>query len=503
MGGDFMAYRYIEPHLKALVLQDCLHLKNVSKVAEKYGIDPDTIRNIFKEKILSRLEALVVNEKSGPKPQEKIIEKVPLKKEPQKSHNDGRPNSCSKCGSSKVWKNGTYSVINWLIFILCFFLPGAKTLIQRYICGECRCPIHSIKQKIIALARQKGTFIIKRLIAFAKFKLRLSHRLTQKLVKFIYGAKISIGGIDKITQSLGSNARKILEKLSQCPQKVAKVMLGDETFPKVIGRGKAFAKSVAVVICENGLIRAVKAVDKKGKNLKEIFKGAIGRHYNPLYFLSDYDPKYNKLINSISRSIIKLKDVVHTLRIIHRAFEKAIREITIDFPKGLSQAERKSQKKLKQKLLRKLLLPIKLLFFKAFTKGYESVAHIYIEGALTELENFRFQNESIKNLTKTLRKFFKKYLDTLCFQLEHKGEIITTSNVLESKNSILKPFSKQAKSYQNAETCEKTMNAIALMENFDVKERGKNKGTSAIQRAEINLEDLGAKNFFDAVGLAL
>ncbi|MFH0926433.1 MAG: hypothetical protein V1872_12545 [bacterium] len=101
-----------------------------------------------------------------------------------------------------------------------------------------------------------------------------------------------------------------------------------------------------------------------------------------------------------------------------------------------------------------------------------------------------------------MRKFFKKYLATLCFQLEQKDEIITTTNALESKNSILKPFSNQAKSYQSAETCEKAMNAVALMENFDVKERGKNKGTSAIQRAEINLEDLGSKNFFDAVGLA-
>jgi len=390
-----------------------------------------------------------------------------------------------------------------LIFIVYFCLPGAKTLIQRYICGECHCPIHSIKQKIIAFARQKGASIIKRLIAFAKFKLRLSHRHTQKLVKFIYGANISIGAIDRITQSLGSKARKVLEKLGQCRQKVANVMLGDETFPKVIGKGKAFAKSVAVVICEHGVIRAVKAVGQKGKNLKEIFKGVIGKHYNPLYFLSDYDKKYNKLITSISQSIIQLKDFVHTIRIIHRAFEKAIREVKIDFPKGLPQEERKRQKKLKQKLLRKRLLLIKLLFFKAFTKGYEPVAHLYIEGALSELEQFPFQNESIKELTRTLKKFFKKYLDTLCFQFEHKDEIITTSNILESKNSILKPFSNQAKSYQNAETCEKVLNAIALMENFDVKERGKNKGTSAMQRAEINLEDLGSKDFFSAVGIAL
>jgi hypothetical protein len=40
------------------------------------------------------------------------------------------------------------------------------------------------------------------------------------------------------------------------------------------------------------------------------------------------------------------------------------------------------------------------------------------------------------------------------------------------------------------------------MENFDVKQRGLHQGTSAMQRAEINLDDLGAHSFFEAVGLA-
>jgi hypothetical protein len=37
--------------------------------------------------------------------------------------------------------------------------------------------------------------------------------------------------------------------------------------------------------------------------------------------------------------------------------------------------------------------------------------------------------------------------------------------------------------------------------NFDVKTRGSNKGTCATQRAEINLEDFGATDFFSAVAL--
>ena len=43
--------------------------------------------------------------------------------------------------------------------------------------------------------------------------------------------------------------------------------------------------------------------------------------------------------------------------------------------------------------------------------------------------------------------------------------------------------------------------AVALWENFDVKERGTYKGTSAIQRAGIDLNDFGAANFFEAVEL--
>ncbi len=39
------------------------------------------------------------------------------------------------------------------------------------------------------------------------------------------------------------------------------------------------------------------------------------------------------------------------------------------------------------------------------------------------------------------------------------------------------------------------------MENFDVKTRGPNQGTSAMQRAKINLDDFGAVDFFSAVGL--
>jgi len=42
---------------------------------------------------------------------------------------------------------------------------------------------------------------------------------------------------------------------------------------------------------------------------------------------------------------------------------------------------------------------------------------------------------------------------------------------------------------------------VVLYENFDIKTRGVNKGTSAMMRAGINLDEFGANNFFDAVGI--
>jgi hypothetical protein len=95
-----------------------------------------------------------------------------------------------------------------------------------------------------------------------------------------------------------------------------------------------------------------------------------------------------------------LKDFVHTLRIVDRYFNEAIRDVTFDVPTGLSLKERRK--------LRKQLKPIVLLFFKAFAPGHESVAFIYIEGALTRLKDpsLVIQNESVKELHRKLTKFF-------------------------------------------------------------------------------------------------
>ncbi len=58
-----------------------------------------------------------------------------------------------------------------------------------------------------------------------------------------------------------------------------------------------------------------------------------------------------------------------------------------------------------------------------------------------------------------------------------------------------------AKFFPYPNRCQLFFAGVALMENFDIKTRGPNKGTSAIQRANINLDDFGATDFFSAVAL--
>lgn len=128
-----------------------------------------------------------------------------------------------------------------------------------------------------------------------------------------------------------------------------------------------------------------------------------------------------------------------------------------------------------------------------------------LEGLVTQLQDpaIIIQTASVQALARRLRRFLNKHGDTINQLLQLSGEqgTPTTTNALESKNSIFKPFSRIANFFSNLGRCEAFFAGVALMENFDVKMRGAHQGTSAMQRAGINLEDLGATDFFSAVGL--
>jgi hypothetical protein len=381
------------------------------------------------------------------------------------------------------------------------WLGVQQTLLQRWRCKACGYELVSSERSRQAEARRAWWQQVNRLIALSRFKLRLSVRLTQTLVKFVYARGVSVGHIDRLSQRTGKQAQGMLTKLNQCRQTVAQFLLYDETFPKMKERNY----SLGVAICEHGLIRSVRCITQKTKDIPTQLRDVVGEHFQPTYFLTDLDVFYHKYMREAGLTLTHLRDKVHLIRQIVRLFEQAIRDVTLDVPKGLPLRQRKKQLKLKRHLLHKRLQPLLTLVFKAFSPGYEAVCVLMLEAVISQLQDptLIIQTTSVQILSRRLQRFVNKHGDTinLLLQLSVEQGTPTTTNSLESKNSILKPFSRIAKFFPKPTTCEPFFCNVALMENFDVKTRGFNKDTNAMQRAEINLEDFGATDFFSAVGL--
>lgn len=126
----------------------------------------------------------------------------------------------------------------------------------------------------------------------------------------------------------------------------------------------------------------------------------IGEHYHPEHFLTDLEVTYNEYLARAGLCLKHLHDLVHLMRQIGRMFDDAVKEVTLDVRKGLSQKERQSQRHLKQRLLRKRLKPILATAFKAFAPDYESVCLLMLEGVVTQLRDPQLilQTESVQCL---------------------------------------------------------------------------------------------------------
>ncbi len=326
-------------------------------------------------------------------------------------------------------------------------------------------------------------------------------RLTQILVQFVYARPVSIGHIGRQTQQTGKRAETALERLSECRQAVARFLMYDETYPKLPKR----CHSLGVAICEHGLIRSVRCIVRKAKDIPAQLHDVVGTYFQPEYFLTDLDVFFNKYMQTAGLKLTHLRDRVHIIRQVVRLFDEAVRDVTLDVPKGLPLKNRKKQRRLKRRLLRKYLQPILALVFKAFSPGYESVCVLMLEGVVSQLQDptYIIQTSSVQTLARRLQRFVKKHgpaINTL-LSLSSEHGTPTTTNSLESKNGIFKPFSLIAKFFPCPERCQSFFAGVALMENFDVKSRGTNQGTCAMQRAKINLDDFGATDFFSAVDL--
>jgi hypothetical protein len=447
-------------------------------------------------KLKQALPAVLVNQSPGPKPQSQSTEEVEKPGPPEV------PDACPECGE-KVRKNGTYWVLNWVLMLTMGWLRVQQVLVQRWRCKGCGQELISPERSRQAEARQAWWQQVNRLIALSRFKLGLSVRLTQILVGFVYAKPVSIGHIERLSQRVGQRAEGALDKLNQCRQAMAQFLLFDETFPKM----KERRYSLGVGICEHGLIRSVRCITRKAKDITTQLGQVVGDHFHPTYFLTDLDLLYNKCMRTAGLNLIHLRDKVHLIRQIVRLFDEAIRDVTLDLPKTLPLRERKKQLKLKRRLVRKQLQPLLSLVFKAFCPGYESVCVLMLEGIVSQLQDpaIVIQTASVQTLSRRLQRFLNKYGQTinLLLQLSVAQGTPTTTNLLESKNSIFKPFSRIAKFFPEPTRCTSFFCGVALMENFDVKTRGPNKNTSAMQRAQINLDDFGATDFFSAVGLPM
>jgi len=467
---------------------------NIEAVAHEAGVRASTLSYDL-NKVEEALPEVLSNRTPGPKPKKKLAEKTK-----EASPLEERPDACPECGG-KVTKNGTYWVLNWLLMLTMGWLGVQRVLIQRWRCKDCGHELVSPKQAQQAEARRAWWCQINRLVSLSRFKLGLSVRKIQILVKFVYARQVSIGHIERQTQRVGRRAEAALARLSECRQAVARFLLYDETYPKMQKR----AYSLGVAICEHGLIRSVRCIVQKGKDIPAQLRDVVGTHFQPDYFLTDLDVLFNKYMKDAGLKLTHLRDRVHLIRQIVRLFAEAVRDVTLDVPKGLSIKERKKQRKLKRRLLRKRLLPLLALVFKAFSPGYESVCVLMLEGVVAQLRDptYIIQTASVQMLTQRLQRFINKHGDAinLLLQLAVEKGTPTTTNALESKNSILKPFSRIAKFFPVSECCQLLFAGVSLMENFDVKTRGPNQGTSAVQRAGINLDDFGATDFFSAVGL--
>jgi hypothetical protein len=370
--------------------------------------------------------------------------------------------------------------------------------VQRFVCNTCKKPILSPEHVALKNIKVSVKLFVNKFICLLRFKEGLSIRSISRIAGFAFGINASLGYISKFTNAIGRKAEQKIKTLSLCKAtKKAITAIIDETFPKIFHK----SVSLGLVICEYGLIRNVGCVKKTSTSIKGIVRQCIGTSFQPIFLLGDFLHAYKNAGEKLG--LIRLYDFVHAARHIYKQVRIHIGKIqlTLKDRKKLSAKKRKELLKLKKKLLKKQVIPITRTLFKGFKKQYRSVGRLYILGALGELERLTEQFPSLAPLYKAIEKFVNKYLDTWCYQMEIAHLVPTTSNSIESKNSILKRFARRIKAFPSKTSLVRYFSAVALWENFDIKERGPYKGTSAIQRAGIDLNDFDATNFFEAVGL--
>jgi transposase-like protein len=217
-----MANRIIPIETKVKVMQECLRLVDVERVAARYGVSPRVVSYWFTDKLQPALPDLLIKARPGPRPDPP----PPPPSAPQPE----RPATCPACGGTRIWKNGTYTVLNWVwLLTIGWLISRSQVSIQRWRCAACGHELLGAERSRQAVARRAWWQQLRRLIGLSRFKLGLSVRKTQTLIAFQYARQVSVGFIQRQTQQTGQRAQAVLARLGECRQHLARFLLFDET----------------------------------------------------------------------------------------------------------------------------------------------------------------------------------------------------------------------------------------------------------------------------------
>jgi len=408
--------------------------------------------------------------------------------------------SCPHCGHRRLWKNGCYHVLNYVFKFLFRFLPCGteKVYIQRYICAQCKRPVHSFLKVVNAYCREQFQQQMIRALTYGKFYLGLSLRQLQACGEWFFHHGLSLRVIAQHLDRIGQRAALIIEGLSTLPQKTAHLLMLDEMFIKI----KKTTAYLCLAMDENGLIRGVRLLaSRRAEDLKSVIRQTVGPYFHPVKVLTDFWHGYDEAVTEVLGETCRhYHDVVHAIRICFRCVDEAVRKTKLlGTSKKLSRKDFDHFKQLKKRLVRGQLLRVMKALLAVFAPLAQTAPltsadarlatflAVYkerlalVENVLAKLD--KIPGAGVRHFKKAIDKFFKKYLTEFVELLLDAKEAADcgqrmpiTTNALESKNSIFKPLIKIIKSFRRLKNAEHLFCGVALFQDFRIAARGKKQG---------------------------
>ena len=157
-----MPYRSINTERKVELILEHLKGARICSLARRYEVNEDSI-HLWKNKVLQALSEILSPKTPGPRPRPQIeilqeeFEKLRNKYEALSQLSqitvstkapsllEERPSKCPQCGTSHIWKNGTYQVTGERTSRS--LMLKEKGTVQRFRCSECGVKLYLVKKK--------------------------------------------------------------------------------------------------------------------------------------------------------------------------------------------------------------------------------------------------------------------------------------------------------------------------------------------------------------------